>query len=127
MPKGVYPHQGRKWTDESKARVSQTKVRHGHTAYRTISPTYAAWTNMLRRCTNPAYMNYRYYGGRGITVCARWRRFENFLADMGECPEGLTLDRMDSESNYEPSNCRWATRKEQAQNRRPRVEEGLPG
>lgn len=73
---------------------------------------------MLQRCTNPNDPAYRHYGGRGITVCERWQSFENFLADMGERPEGLTLDRTDNEGNYEPGNCKWATRAQQSANRR---------
>jgi hypothetical protein len=73
---------------------------------------------MVARCTNPKHRAYKSYGGRGITVCARWRSFTNFLADMGEKPEGLSLDRIDYNGNYEPDNCRWATDKQQARNKR---------
>jgi len=73
---------------------------------------------MLRRCTNAASPRWARYGGRGITVCARWHSFENFLADMGTCPAGLTLDRINNDGNYEPANCRWATWEQQVLNRR---------
>jgi len=73
---------------------------------------------MKQRCLNPRSTKYHAYGAKGIAVCERWRSFENFLADMGECPEGHTLDRFpDRTGNYEPGNCRWATAKEQQANR----------
>lgn len=78
--------------------------------------TYGIWQAMHDRCANPNRKDYRYYGGKGIRVCKRWQKFELFLQDMGEAPDGMTLDRIDSGKNYQPSNCRWATRAQQTYN-----------
>jgi len=83
--------------------------------------TYSIWRQLKLRTCNPSHVKWEYYGGRGITLYEPWKEFTNFFADMGECPEGLSLDRIDNEGIYEPSNCRWATPKEQSANRRPIV------
>jgi hypothetical protein len=82
------------------------------------SRTFRTWVTMRQRCTDPKHVSYPDYGGRGITFCERWEFYPNFLADMGERPEGMTLDRINSDGMYEPGNCRWATIKQQARNQR---------
>lgn len=93
-------------------------IAHGHVCNGRASPTYNSWASMLQRCYNLNSPYYYRYGGRGIIVCEYWHQFENFLTDMGERPEGKTLDRYPNKNgNYELTNCRWATKKEQARNR----------
>jgi len=113
--------------------VSGNDLRNGHTrscgclnhtgdANRTHgltgTPIYLSWQDMKKRCYNENHKDYLRYGGRGISVCSRWlNSFENFLEDMGERPKWLTLDRINSDENYSKSNCRWATRLDQARNK----------
>jgi hypothetical protein len=86
-------------------------------------PLHNTWMGMKQRCLNPNHKFYSYYGGRGIKICDRWlNSFENFIQDMGEKPEGTSIDRIDNDGNYEPTNCRWATKIEQQKNQRRRLE-----
>jgi hypothetical protein len=94
-------------------------TRHGDTSRTARTPEYVAWSNMRGRCLNLDHPKFKDYGGRGITVCEGWDSYENFLADMGRRPgPDLSLDRIDNDGNYEPGNCRWATKSEQQSNRR---------
>lgn len=88
--------------------------RHGKTG----SKIWIVWDSMLQRCNNPNHKSYKDYGGRGVNICKRWHAFENFYADMGDVPDGLSIERNNVNGNYEPSNCRWATMLEQGLNKR---------
>lgn len=103
---------------ENSARCHTT---HGCARGSGLSPEYRIWRSMKNRCCNSNVRHYVRYGGRGISVCDRWMKFEDFLADMGPRPTpGHSIDRIDNDGNYEPGNCRWATAKEQRANQRPR-------
>jgi len=99
---------------EDRIRQGKANRRHGHS--NRGSRLYQTWFTMRARCNNPKHTYFENYGGRGIKVCERWEIFENFLADMAPRPNGRTLDRIDPDGDYEPSNCRWATARQQRHN-----------
>ena len=104
---------------QSCANAGNTRgYKHGHNSPTNRSPTYVSWHAMRQRCQNPNQRGFPNYGGRGITVCERWQGFVLFLEDMGVRPDNTSIDRIDTNGNYEPSNCRWSTPKAQMQNMR---------
>lgn len=102
---------------ETSARIARENATHGHCSGE-ISPTYKSWAAMRERCLNPNHSHYARYGGRGIAICDQWGDFDNFLMDMGERPNGKSLDRIDNNEDYSPDNCTWSTPKEQGRNRK---------
>lgn len=97
--------------------INNPAYKHGHAARGAFSPEYHSWASMMTRCYNKKRAVWKYYGGKGVKVCKRWHTFDNFFADMGPRPKGKTLDRINGACDYKPSNCRWATKQEQAANR----------
>lgn len=104
-----------------RSRIADASRTHGRSKK---DRTYKSWKQMRQRCNNPNSDQWEWYGGKGISICPEWNSFEQFVADMGERPEGMTLDRKDGSGNYEPTNCRWATAKQQAETNRGLIKPG---
>jgi len=116
----MVPHGGQKRYCSGTCRVAAFYKRNPDWKRGVVAgmPEYQSWRMMIQRCTNPKRKGYQHYGGRGITVCDRWRHsFEAFLSDVGERPPETELDRIDNDGNYEPGNCRWASASENSNNK----------
>lgn len=107
--------------DVAREQIIRLSTTHGQAPRQGRTRTYGIWKGMRKRCNNPADKAYPSYGGRGITVCKRWDNYANFLADMGEVPFGYSIDRINCNGNYEPSNCRWTDKLTQANNTRSNI------
>ena len=103
---------------KSRSGVKSPSYKHGHAIGNKRSRTLRIWSGMIDRCYNKKNKAYKYYGERGITVCDRWHKFDNFLQDMGESPQNLSIERIDNEKGYSIENCKWVTHLEQVSNRR---------
>lgn len=112
---------------ENAVDVNNPAYKHGHAGSKKFSPTYQSWATVIQRCTNPNAQAYKNYGGRGISVCGEWLVFTRFLRDMGDRPNDHTLDRVDVNGDYTKDNCRWATKKQQANNMRSNRIVGIAG
>lgn len=102
---------------ETNSNKKQINIRHGHAVKNKRTPEYSTWLSMIHRCHSPSNSSYATYGAKGITVCERWRKFENFFSDMGLKPAGHSIDRVNNSLGYSPENCRWADAKTQSLNR----------
>lgn len=103
----------------NKLKLIERNTKHGYAKRDDLSPTYVTWQNMKARCLKPSNKDYPNYGGRSIKICDKWlESFSNFIEDMGECPKGYSIDRINVDGNYEPSNCRWVSSSGQSRNTR---------